>query len=90
MKKNVYTVRDLCVGYTGIILDDNDASAIRGFKFAISNPDSMMFASPKDFSLMKIGTFDTDTGILDALPNPVLVIEANKLVKRRGVKNENV
>lgn len=88
MKRNVYTVRDLCVGYTGIILDDNDASAIRGFKYAIANPESMMFASPKDFSLMKIGTFDTDTGIIEALPNPILVIEANNLVDKRGVENE--
>lgn len=87
MKKNVYTLRDLCVGYTGVILDDNDVSAIRGFKYALQNPDSIMFASPKDFSLMKIGEFDCDTGIITALPNPELVMEGIKLVER-GVVND--
>lgn len=58
----VYSIRDLKTGYLSITLEQNDASAIRNFEHACSRSDSLLYSHGSDYSLYKLGTFDTDTG----------------------------
>ena len=62
---NVYCMRDEMSGYLTPTFEQNDNIAIRNFKFAINRPDTIIYANPKHFDLYKIGTFDTDTGIIE-------------------------
>lgn len=52
--------------------DQNDQTAIRGFAYAINNNNVMNF-SPKDYDLYKVGEFDVDKGVINALKVPVLI-----------------
>ena len=80
MLKNIYVIRDYKVGYTNLVLDLNDAVAVRGFK-SVLTPDSLQYNNPKDFALFKVGTFDTETGIIEPF-EPMLVEEAYNLMPK--------
>lgn len=43
--------------------------AIRAFGDLANDPQSMCFRHPADFSLVKIGTFDDDTGVMTPEPH---------------------
>ena len=68
MVLNIYSIRDTFTGYGQIFLEQSDPVAVRGFRFALSKKDSAMFTDPKDFDLMRIGTFDTETGTITSSP----------------------
>lgn len=60
----IYCVRDNKVGFQPqMLVEQNDASAMRGFKYAV-NAEGLMNYSPSDFDLYKIGEFDTEKGSL--------------------------
>lgn len=67
MLYNVYSVRDAKVGFGNPFVDVSDSSAKRGFHYAFLNPSSMVNFSPSDFSLYRIGSFDSDKGIIERL-----------------------
>lgn len=73
MKYPVYSYRDRLVGFGTPVLDQSDASAIRGFAYAVSNREGIMNFSPADYELYKCGEFDTDTGRLIPKDIPELV-----------------
>lgn len=64
MKLSVYAIRDNKVGFMQPFVDSNDASAMRGFGFAV-NGQGVMSYSPADYDLFRVGSFDTDTGKLE-------------------------
>ena len=65
MNFNVYSIRDKVGTWTPPTLDANDSIAIRNFAFGINNrPDSMLKFSLDDFSLYRIGTFDSDSAAM--------------------------
>lgn len=80
MKLFVYSMRDQLSGYMQPTFELNDQIAIRNFSFAIKKPDTLLFASAKDFDLMKIGEFDSETGELTPLSHTV-VCQGFALVK---------
>lgn len=63
---NMYAVLDTKVGaFSNPWCDQTDNSAIRGFSDAVndgSNPNNQWHRHPEDFSLYKIGQFDTSIG----------------------------
>lgn len=69
MKKMLFAIKDNKVGFLAPMVDDNENTAIRNFKYAVSNNDILNFA-PSDFDLFRIGEFDTDSGIITALSSP--------------------
>lgn len=73
MKYPMYSYRDVKVGFTPPQADQNDGTAIRGFKYALNNKDGVMNYSPKDFDLYRVGEFDTDKGLLITLKVPQLI-----------------
>lgn len=77
---NVYSVRDQYTGYGQLFTSSNDACAIREFRLALSNKDSILNSSAKDFDLMRVGSFDPETGVLIA-EDPVIVISGLCVVK---------
>lgn len=83
MKVFVYSMRDQLTGFTQPTFEISDAVAIRNFSFAIQKPDTLIYASAKDFDLMKIGEFDSETGVLTPL-SPTLVCQGISILKGKN------
>lgn len=66
MIKSLYAIRDCKSGFLSPMIDDTDDSALRNFEYACKNNNIMNFA-PQDFELYKIGSYDTDSGILSPI-----------------------
>lgn len=81
MKYPIYSIRDVKVGFGTPNIDQSDASAIRGFSYAINNREGLMNYSPKDFDLYKIGEFDVDSGTIKAEKIPVLVVNGSDVIE---------
>lgn len=62
MKLPVYSIRDVHTGFMSPTVDENDACAMRNFRHAVMQSASLMNSHPKDYSLYRIGTFETDSG----------------------------
>lgn len=77
---NLYVVRDIKSGYTAPMLDLNDESAIRNFKDSCLNVklNPSMFYNPSDYSLYCVGSYDTETGIIQPLQIPRFLEDAYK------------
>ena len=72
---NIYSVNDALNGFGPLSLQNNDASAYRGFAEAFKD-----VYSPADYSLFKLGSFDTNTG--EIIPEvPSVVCRATDFVK---------
>lgn len=88
MKLNVYCMRDSMTGFLTPTFDYSDSTAIRNFSFAMNRKDTLFNANPKDYDLFCVGSFDSDTGKIEAcVPRQVVqgvsVIEtAHKKAKR--------
>lgn len=79
MIKHIYAIRDYKIGYTNLVVEDNEDVAIRSLKMALRNPDTLFYNEPKDFALFRLGTYNTETG--DIIPNePILVAEVYNLI----------
>ena len=73
----VYCVKDEKQGFLSPSFDLYDSLAIRGFSYSLSQQGIMSFA-PEDYSLWKLGTFDTDTGLSSM--DPQLIISAKEVI----------
>lgn len=85
MKYGLYSMRDDLTGFLVPTADSNDSTAMRNFMFAIQKPDSVMNAKPQDFSLYKVGVFDSEIGIIEedrAGDYPILLCRGDSFVKR--------
>lgn len=71
MIMKIYSVRDVLVGYTSVVLYSSDAVAIRDFKSVVNLPDTPISKSAKDYSLYCVGEFDTETGVVVPCMNKV-------------------
>lgn len=69
----VYAVRDRLTGFLTPTTDQNDAAAIRNFQFACDNTATLMYSNPLDYELCKVGTFDSDLGVLSPI-SPIEVL----------------
>lgn len=72
MKLGVYSMRDNLTGFLEPQVSINDAVAIRAFEQACSNTASVIGFRSSDFSLYKIGEFDTETGFVESVPLEVI------------------
>ena len=89
MKLNVYAMRDKLAGYLQPTFEQSDEIAVRNFSFAINNKGTLLYAAAKHFDLYKLGTYDTDTGIIDKLDNPLLIIEGLSCKKEEVQESED-
>lgn len=71
----IYSINDALTGFASPTLQNNDAAAMRSFAEVFKD-----VFSPADYSLWKIGNFDTDTG--EIIPDvPTIVCRATDFVK---------
>lgn len=75
----IYSIRDVHTGFMTPTVDQNDASAMRNFGHAVMNAGSLMNSHPKDYSLYRIGTFDTENGNIKTCI-PELIVDAFSLL----------
>lgn len=84
MKYGVYCIRDFKSGWLSPTVDINDQVAIRNFAYAVQHNELFSdFAS--DYSLFKIGDFDTDSGDIVNLPHVFLADAASPSRKSYSV-----
>lgn len=75
----IFVIKDSKVGFMNPAVDQNDFTAIRNLRVAMSDDHSIIKLHASDFSLYKIGTFDSESGIIDAFPSPEFVADAISL-----------
>lgn len=69
----MYSTHDSLTGFMSPILDQNDASAMRGFAMACREGKSIMTFRPEDYTLYYIADFDSNTGeLLPVVPPQVI------------------
>lgn len=61
---NLYSIKDVKMGFQQVFILPNNASAIRWFGDTVSNKDNPMNKHPEDYQLFKIGSMNEDTGEL--------------------------
>ncbi|UPW41636.1 nonstructural protein [Peromfec virus RodF8_33] len=74
----LYSVQDAATGFLTPTMDSNDASALRNFRHAMIASRDVMHTHPSDFALYRIGSFDTESGILTPLTPPALILRGSK------------
>lgn len=62
MKYNLYSVKDVRVGFDGPQLAINDGAALRNFADMVANDKSYISKHPEDYQLFKIGEIELNTG----------------------------
>lgn len=73
MTFQIYCVRDVKTSFMTPTIDQNDASAMRNFRHAILYSDGIMRSSKDDFALYRLGSFDSDSGVIIPLPVPEII-----------------
>ena len=68
----VYSMRDIKSDFMAPTYSSNDAVAMRNFESAIEQSHDVLFTHRSDFQLFRIGSFDTDTGVLTPEKVPIL------------------
>lgn len=82
MKYGIYSIRDAAAGvFTAPTIDLTDESATRAFSQAVNNAGSMMNFVPSDFSLYRIGTLDVESGQIEPISPPAMLVCGDRLVK---------
>lgn len=69
----VYSIRDSRTGFMSPTLDQNDDAAARNFLFAVKNSRDVMGGFPDEFSLYRLGAFNTESGVFEPESVPVHV-----------------
>lgn len=64
MNLNIYSVRDLKASFGDVMMDVNDAVAMRNFQVACSRENTPLHVKGSDFELYRVGSFDTETGVI--------------------------
>lgn len=80
---NLYVVRDVKSNlFNSPFAQQSDGAAIRSFQQEVNRVDAnnMINLYPSDFSLYRTGSYDSDSGVIDSLPQPFLVVEAISLL----------
>lgn len=78
LKSNVYVIRDLLKEGFGVpFVQDNDDVARRMFNRLLADPESDVHASPADFQLIRIATYDFRSGMIESQDH-VLIASGSK------------
>lgn len=70
MTFGIYSIRDAKTGFMTPVCEVSDEVAIRNFSHTVQVSDGLLQTHPGDFDFYKLGTFDSDTGMItmDTLP----------------------
>lgn len=73
---NLYSMRDDKISFMSVMMDVSDGSAIRNFQLAVTKPDTVYSNFSDDFSLYRLGTFNSEDGVISPEQPPVMVCRA--------------
>lgn len=85
MLYNIYSIKDEKTGFLTPTIDVNDDSALRNFQYACMNADSLFFTFPSDYSLYRLGQYESDIGHIICDDVPIFLCSASSFVKKEGV-----
>lgn len=86
--QKVYSILDrVSRGYGPLFTCNTDEEAIRTVRQAALSCKSNLSQFPNDFTLYRVGVFDSSCGVLSAVPVPVLVCDVSNIV---NVELENL
>lgn len=71
----MYSVRDQLNGFGQLLVDTNEATAIRNFQNGIAGNVNMQ-NSLKDYDLYQLGEYDTETGVITPLQPIKMIVSA--------------
>lgn len=66
-------MRDQLSGFMNPFVATNEKIAERDFKIVINDDSQSLYHNPQHFDLYKIGSFDTETGIISSIEPTILV-----------------
>lgn len=74
----IYAMRDHKSGFLTPTLDSDDKIAIRNFQLAFkaARNDSLFANFPEDYSLYRLGSYDTDSGEITSCAVPTFLCDA--------------
>lgn len=94
MKLIVAAIYDKMTGYLIPSFHQNEGQAVRAFENDLKSPEmSLIMANPQDFNLQLVGTYDTETGVIE--PETIKILcDAGQFVRKemsneRGKKVQN-
>lgn len=62
----LYSVRDSLTGFGYPFVQPNDEAAVRNFRYLLTRESGSEFSiKPDDYSLFRVGSFDTEDGSID-------------------------
>lgn len=78
----IYAIKDAKTSFMPCNVDYNDASAIRNFEHAVMASDSLMRSHPADYTLYRLGTYNTETGFIVSKAHPQQIADAASVVRK--------
>ena len=73
---NIYSIKDeVSEEFSTPFYSKNNDTAKRDFYNVIDNPETLYGATPKDFKLFHLGSWNNESGVIDSIP-PVFIAEA--------------
>lgn len=78
----VYSLRDSLSGFLQPTFETNDQVAYRNFEHAVLEGGSLLSSHAADYTLLKIGTFDSESGQLLPLDPPESIVNGQSILLR--------
>lgn len=86
MKYLIVSLRDAKTGFGIPQTEVNEQTALRNFEYAFNKKGTLVYEHAADYSLYKVGEYDTETGVLSGCTVPELIVDALSVQN----KEENV
>lgn len=77
----LYAMRDVKTGFMSPVIEANDEAAVRNFTHTVRQSEGILYTFSQDFSLYRLGDFDSDTGRIAPLIPIVQVADGAAVVK---------
>lgn len=76
----LYSIQDRLSGFTTVTCEVNDQVAYRNFEHAVLNGGSVLSSHADDYQLVKIASFDSDSGLVVPCSPHVVVATGSSIV----------
>lgn len=78
----IASMKDELNGFMNLFLEKSNDIVKRNFMhtLAVAEPSSLFYSHPEDYSVWVVGTFDSDTGVVDLYATPELIVRGGKRV----------
>lgn len=77
----LYSIRDTKTGFMTPVMEVNDEAAVRNFFHAVQNSDGILYSFSQDFTLFKVGSFDSESGAVLPFTPIIHVAEGYEAVR---------